>query len=704
MKTRNISTMLLATGLLTTIWGGCSNEAEQLTISKPSTGKRITVTASQSNPITRLSYNAGNGGLNVAWSENDAFKMYKGESNQGEVFTLTGGANSASGTFDGIEPTGGNDDVFFACYPAAKAGVTWDETIFDIRGQIQEGAYSKDHLSNYDFMIAQPTDITDVSFRRRISILKFQVELPTGKYPNTLILQTTSDAGFCITQKADGTLLEYSKQLCMQFAKDATGASANYNTFEAYMAVFGNTVPANEEMEVKIITVDGTIYRYKATVQTGGINYDPGYIYNAVLTATGGAGKALNTTGSEYNSTVANKGLIDLDHLEGNGDSSIPYSIKSADDLQYMMLIVASQTNNAHKAHYRLETDIKLNYANWMGIGTTSQPFQGVFDGNGHIITGSNIILGFFGATQGVDADHPAIVRNLIITADATAAYYIQGHVGIVVTMAKEYSECSNCTVTSTIKYTDEEDPLGTVNLGGIVGTLAENATIKDCTMNGHIDLVNMISESSNYHYIGGICGNAVGSILRCTNNGSIQTNGGYKIRIGGIAGCSKVVEDCTNFGNITTTGSKNPTHIGGITGYFLGTSIAQCINKGHISVTGYNEIYVGGVVGFSHSEAEMIEGCTNSGRIEGVTTGSSSYVGGLVGELNCPLHNSHNLSADLTMTAENANNSNKGLGSLVGDGNQSNVFNCCTSVSINGIHKIGKSSGDTLSPCNLSH
>ena len=79
----------------------------------------------------------------------------------------------------------------------------------------------------------------------------------------------------------------------------------------------------------------------------------------------------------------------------GDGTSESPFQIQNKEQL-------AEVTNNL-SAHFILMNDIDLTGETWNQIGSFDQPFSGVFDGNGHKISGATISSsasywsGFFG-------------------------------------------------------------------------------------------------------------------------------------------------------------------------------------------------------------------------------------------------------------------------------------------------------------------
>ena len=87
----------------------------------------------------------------------------------------------------------------------------------------------------------------------------------------------------------------------------------------------------------------------------------------------------------------------------GDGSEESPYEISSAEELQYLSDLLSDEENRSSEyrnQHYILTSDISLNdtsdYAGWSEAGPeydwrpigVAAAFGGVFDGNGHTISG----------------------------------------------------------------------------------------------------------------------------------------------------------------------------------------------------------------------------------------------------------------------------------------------------------------------------
>ena len=72
-------------------------------------------------------------------------------------------------------------------------------------------------------------------------------------------------------------------------------------------------------------------------------------------------------------------------HTKGNGTTSDPYKIASAENLAWII-------NNHSTKYYKLTNHIDMSKYYWVPIGTTSQPFAGLIDGQGYTISGLRTI------------------------------------------------------------------------------------------------------------------------------------------------------------------------------------------------------------------------------------------------------------------------------------------------------------------------
>ena len=242
---------------------------------------------------------------------------------------------------------------------------------------------------------------------------------------------------------------------------------------------------------------------------------------------------------------------------------------------------------------FSLEADINLLEADFQPIAV----FAGVFEGNGHTITGLSIHssgsnLGLFRYVE-----EGAAIRNLKVHG----------------TISPEGSR---------------------TNIGGIAGT--NRGTIENCEFAGEV---------TAQEALGGIAGynESTGVIRECVNEGTLTGN----LKTGGITGLNEgLVQGCVNRGGINATDQsvevasgdsisaggisleesirvERVNDAGGIAGLSLGT-IRDCENHGAVGYphTGYN---LGGIAG---RQSGLIEQCLNYGKIQG-----RKDVGGITGQ-----------------------------------------------------------------------
>ena len=228
-----------------------------------------------------------------------------------------------------------------------------------------------------------------------------------------------------------------------------------------------------------------------------------------------------------------------------------------------------------NKNKYTITEDGKITFSSdaeqWTSIGTSANPFTGVFDGDKYKISG--LYINNNADNRGLFANSSGSIKNLTLDNG-----YIKGNNWV----------------------------------GGFVGQSIENSYISNC-----INKNQVIGNG----FVGGISGRASGTIENCVNYSSIGLETS-KYNIGGIFGYSNSantkVNNCSNFGNII--GSQ----AGGIGGTIVYASIKECYNNGAIDSIGQ----AGGIIGYVYeSGLGTIENCYNLKNISGYRN-----IGGIVG------------------------------------------------------------------------
>ena len=201
-------------------------------------------------------------------------------------------------------------------------------------------------------------------------------------------------------------------------------------------------------------------------------------------------------------------------------------------------------------ANIKLEADILLNDTtdwtswnenttglnSWTPIGTSSQPFTGTLDGDGHSVSGIYVnseadfqgLVGFLGSG--------GTLQNLGVKAS-----YIKGG-----------------------SY-----------VGGVCGE--NQGTVTNCYNSGSV---------TGVYRVGGLCGdNYYGTQNNCYNTGSVTG----RDMVGGLCGMNgSIVTNCYNTGSVAGTNS-----VGGVCGSNMWGTVTNCYNTGSVTGTGN---YVGGV------------------------------------------------------------------------------------------------------------
>ncbi len=275
----------------------------------------------------------------------------------------------------------------------------------------------------------------------------------------------------------------------------------------------------------------------------------------------------------------------------GSGTEADPYQIGTVADWNDLM-----NTPSDWDANFIMTADINLQGVPLIPVGNdineTYIPFEGVFDGNGHVIRNAAINMpgqwhiGLFGII-----DSNSQIRNLgVEDCNMVGGNRVAGLV------ACSFGTISNCYATGKVSFG------GGPNLGGLVGKNYGTITGSHaaCDVNGGSRL-------------GGLVGsNFEGTITACHATGTVSG----EMSAGGLVG--------ENFEGTITNCSATGMVSGGVTGGLVGQNygpITNCYATGMVSggVTG-----TGGLVGNSWGN---ITNCYSTGLVCG-----TSFLGGLIG------------------------------------------------------------------------
>ena len=280
-------------------------------------------------------------------------------------------------------------------------------------------------------------------------------------------------------------------------------------------------------------------------------------------------------------------------------------------------------------------------------FGYGSATVQNVNLDNVYVVSANSSVGGIIGdAGTGAKIENCTVDGTILYTGTGTDAW--SSAVGGVVGTA------SNVTITG-CKFSGwvySKTPVGNNTIGGIGGIVGEanSSTISKSINNGTV-CTTAISNNA-----GGIAGRIEDStVTECSNTGDVKAGAGIANHgVGGIAGQMYVstkdceIKDCTNTGDITAIGSDSAGYAGGIVGRLWGSqssTIGDCHNSGDISMLDSTLCSIGGLVGVSWANL-TIEASSNTGSISSEESGSSNLAGGLVGQ-----SSSEQSSSELTLT-----------------------------------------------------
>ena len=298
-----------------------------------------------------------------------------------------------------------------------------------------------------------------------------------------------------------------------------------------------------------------------------------------------------------------------------------------------------------------LGADIDLAAHPWAPIGN----FRGVFDGQGHTISGMKTEqgatgAGFFKQLEGTAKNvsfaganvkgnrgagvvagclYEGVIQNVTVTGSSVTG---EEHVGGIAGVAGygsviRDSQAVNITVTASATTGDGE------GAGGIAGFQDEDDKIENCSVSG-----GTVTSGSNS---GGIVGYNLGVVNQCSSSAAVSVvypgNGGHFCGVGGIAGTSlgKIL-NCLNRGTVKWSGAAfcfdDWAGAGGIAGRINGAVfIANSFNSGSVTSSDTG-VPAGGIVGKSkgyNDRGPVLCNCYNSGAVSG-----PGPVGGVMGQV----------------------------------------------------------------------
>lgn len=251
--------------------------------------------------------------------------------------------------------------------------------------------------------------------------------------------------------------------------------------------------------------------------------------------------------------------------------------------------------------------DNTTDFAVWTPIGSSTNPYTGVFDGQGHIISGlylddasSSVGLFRYIGTEGQ-------VTNLHL-----ADSYFKGKKEIGGICAENEGSILYCSSSATIVYNNSKSSYPS---GGICGQNV--GLIAGCSNSGTVNARD---------FTGGICGvngssNSAykGTIRACSNSGTINGSNYF----GGVCGQNaenSMISDCCNVGTVNNTSNT----VGGICGDNYGGVIQNCYNSSSVNGT----YWIGGICGNNRGSKGTVKNCIyNSDLFSGSAIGNNMSI-----------------------------------------------------------------------------
>ena len=351
---------------------------------------------------------------------------------------------------------------------------------------------------------------------------------------------------------------------------------------------------------------------------------DEGYVFyswsDGVLTAERTDSYADNYS---YNLTAHFKRANTEQFAGGIGTEAYPYLIETKEQLENVKLYPNSG--------FRLIKDITLPAVE---EGQTNlEPldggacFNGVFDGNGHTISGLTV-TGSDGDYAGLFSYITGEVRGLKLeNVNISGFGYVGGVAG--------YSAgiISDCFVSGSVTLLSGagEKPAYAGSVVGYIDCFPQNSGAVPCASGVSAEIQLNVRQIGEGFGIGGLFGGISHSlrVKNCSAEGSIAVGGEDIVyndsTVGGLAGsCGDGVElsGCNSAVDIT-----DGYIVGGLVGSVVdGVSISDCYAAGNVRSSGFS----GGLIGWG-GNCVSVENCCSSGDVV-----SEASCGGLVGILGC--------------------------------------------------------------------
>jgi hypothetical protein len=339
----------------------------------------------------------------------------------------------------------------------------------------------------------------------------------------------------------------------------------------------------------------------------------------------------------------------------GTGAPDDPYLISTPADMNQ----IGRNYTDWDKC-FKMTADINLSAytgTQFSRIGIDARhAFSGVFDGNGHTISGftytapTRDYIGVFGNSSGIIEN----VSLVDVDVNASGCSYVGGLAG--------YNEgtIGNCNSTGAVT--------GGYYVGGLAGV--SNDSISDCYSAG------TVTGGYNSFYLGGLVGVSNGSTSNCSSTGAV-TGGDYSQYLGGlVGGGGAAISNCFSTGAVI--GGDYSQYLGGLVGESWSGNISNSYSTGSVAGGDYSQ-NLGGLAG--NNGYGNISNSYSTGAVTGGY--DSDCVGGLIGVIR-----DYSVIANCYAAGEVAGDYD--TGGLVGLNDHGSITRCYSSGRVSGYMFVG--------------
>ncbi len=263
------------------------------------------------------------------------------------------------------------------------------------------------------------------------------------------------------------------------------------------------------------------------------------------------------------------------------------YAACSQSDFSSIATKVSNGTTDFSNITIKLASDMTLD-STYTGIGSSSKPFKGIFDGNNKTVNYDNARSGIFKYTEN------ATIKDLNITGTISTT----DSCGAVATQIVK-SSIDNCTSSCNITVTGNSSSVGgIVGTAGVSGSAPDNRT--DCIISNCLNTGTVTSSGSGGYTAGIVAQAYICQIINCEQRGNVT---GTWYVAGILASANNQLSDTYS------------------------SFIENCCMSGNVIGTGSSDDYCGGIFGSSTTDKSLIINCCFDGDIT-----SHKRKGGIVG------------------------------------------------------------------------